>query len=323
MKTLALALLGALLGALATPAGAQDWPTHTVRMIVPFGAGSTPDSLARIVADRLQARLGQPFVVENKAGASGNLGTDAVAKAAPDGYTLGLSIVGPLALNTLIFPSLPYDPARDLAPVTILAAQPSILVVSKDLPVNSAEELVALLKRDPGKYSYGSIGSGSLSHLAMEALAQRSGSHPVHVPYGGSPQAVTALIRGDVQMAVLPAASVAAQGEAGQIKMLAVSSARRSSLFPRLPTLKEAGIPDVEADAWVGLVAPATTSEAIIGELQKEVLQILAEPDTRKKLRDQFMEPVGNSPAEFRAVVTSELDRWAPVIKAANIKVGR
>src|SRR6188768_1130490 len=216
----------------ALPGAAQDWPTKPVKIVVPFGPGSTPDVVARLIADELQKKLGQPFVIENKPGASGNTGTDAVAKAAPDGYTIGVSIGGPLAINTLLFSKLPYDPKTDIAPITQLVTQPSALAVNSQVMVNSAAELVALLKREPGKYNFGSIGNGSLSHLAMEAIALRSGTQMVHIPYPGSPQAMTAVLRGDVQMACLPAISVTPHAGSDKVKILAVSTARRSALLP-------------------------------------------------------------------------------------------
>ncbi|WP_375460725.1 Bug family tripartite tricarboxylate transporter substrate binding protein [uncultured Enterovirga sp.] len=314
----ALALAVSAFGALS-----QEWPSRPVRIIVPFGPGSTPDGAARVIADRLQARLGQPFVIENKAGAGGNLGTDAVAKAQPDGYTIGVSIVGPLALNTLLFPRMPYDPFRDLTPVTILGAQPSVLVVNNDLPARRVEDLVALLRRDPGRYNFASIGIGSLSHLAMEAIAMRGATRPVHIPFAGSPAAVTALIRGDVHMSVLPAGSVVAQAEAGQIRMLAVTAARRSPLLPDVPTLRELGIAGVEADAWIGLIAPAGLPDPILDKLGATVRDILAEPATRDRLRTQLISPDGGSAADFRAVVQAELERWGPVIRANDIRVGQ
>src|SRR6188768_781444 len=222
-----------LLFAAAAPVPAQDWPGKTVRIIVPFGAGSTPDIVARLVADGLQHKYPtSTFVVENKPGASGNLGTDAVAKAAPDGTTIGVSIGGPLAINTLLFSKLPYDPKTDIASITQLVTQPSALAVNSQIMVNSAAELVALLKREPGKYNFGSIGNGSLSHLAMEAIALRSGTQMVHIPYPGSPQAMTAVLRGDVQMACLPAISVTPHAGSDKVKILAVSTARRSALLP-------------------------------------------------------------------------------------------
>jgi tripartite-type tricarboxylate transporter receptor subunit TctC len=319
MKTsLAIALAGSL-WALA-PAAAQDWPTKTVRIVVPFGPGSTPDMVARLIADRLQQKLGQSFVIENKPGASGNLGTDAVAKAEPDGATIGISIGGPLAINTLLFSKLPYDPAKDIAPITQLITQPSALTVNSALGVNSVAELVALLKREPGKYNFGSIGNGSLSHLAMEAIALKSGTRMVHVPYPGSPQAMTAVLRGDVAMACLPAIAVTPQLASGKVKILAVSTGKRSALLPDIPTLKETGI-DVEADAWMGLIAPARTPEAAIAKIHDEVVDAIKAPQAREKLAIQLMEPIGNSPAEFRAVIEREVARWAPVIKAIDLKI--
>jgi tripartite-type tricarboxylate transporter receptor subunit TctC len=302
------------------PAAAQDWPAKTVKIVVPFGPGSTPDMVARLIADRLQQKLGHGFVIENRPGASGNLGTDAVAKAEPDGATIGVSIGGPLAINTLLFSKLPYDPAKDIAPITQLVTQPSALVVNSGLGVNSVAELLALLKRDPGKYSFGSIGNGSLSHLAMEAIALKSGTRMVHVPYPGSPQAVTAVLRGDVQMACLPAISVTPQLASGKLKILAVSTAARSKLLPDIPTLKEAGI-DVEADAWMGLIAPGKTPAAVIARIHDEVVDAIETPAARAKLATQLMEPVGNSPAEFRGVIEREIARWSPVIRAIDLKI--
>jgi tripartite-type tricarboxylate transporter receptor subunit TctC len=288
--------------------------------VVPFGPGSTPDMVARLIADRLQSKLGQSFVIENKPGASGNLGTDAVAKAEPDGATIGISIGGPLAINTLLFSKLPYDPAKDIAPVTQLITQPSALAVNSGLGVNSVAELIALLKREPGKYNFGSIGNGSLSHLAMEAIALKSGTRMVHVPYPGSPQAMTAVLRGDVQMACLPAIAVTPHVAAGKVKILAVSTGKRSALIPDIPTLKESGI-DVEADAWMGLIAPGGTPAPMIAKIHDAVVEAITAPAAREKLATQLMEPIGNAPAEFRAVIEREVARWAPVIKAFDLKI--
>jgi tripartite-type tricarboxylate transporter receptor subunit TctC len=300
---------------------AQAWPAKTVRIVVPFGAGSTPDIVARLVAEGLQKKYpASAFVVENKPGASGNLGTNAVAKAAPDGSTLGISIGGPLAINTLLFSSLPYDPRKDIAPVTQLVTQPSVLAVNPALNVNSIGELVTLLKRNPAKYNFASIGNGSLSHLAMEAIAIKAGTTLVHVPYPSSPQAITAVIRNDAQMACLPAISVTPQAKSGAVKILAVSTANRSPYLPGVPTLKESGI-DVEADAWNGLIAPGGTPAPLIAAINKDVAAIIKSPAVRDALAAQLMEPVGNSPREFRAVIDGEIARWAPVIKAANVKV--
>src|SRR6201985_2977546 len=230
MKKFTLVLVGILIAVI--PAAAQEWPTKPVRVVVPFGPGSTPDVVARLIADELQKKLGQPFVIENKPGASGNTGTDAVAKAAPDGYTIGVSIGGPLAINTLLFSKLPYDPKTDIAPITQLVTQPSALAVNSSVMVNGVNELIALLKHEPGKYNFGSIGNGSLSHLAMEAIALKSGTKMVHIPYASSPAAMTAIIRGDVQMGCLPAISVTPHAGSGSIKILAVSTAKRSPYLP-------------------------------------------------------------------------------------------
>ena len=272
-----LVLIGALLAtspASAQPAPARDWPIKTVKIIVPFGAGSTPDVIMRIIAERLQYKLGQPFLIENRPGASGMTGTDVVAKAAPDGSTIGISIGGPLAINTLLFDKLPYDPRTDIALVTLLTSQPSALVVNSNVKVNSAGELIALLKREHGKFNFGSIGAGSLSHLAMEAIAIASGTSLVHVPYPGSPAAMTAIIRGDVQMGCLPAIAAISHAASGAVKILAVSTAKRSPYLPEIPTLKEAGI-DVEADAWNGLIAPAGTPEPIVAKIRREVIEAI------------------------------------------------
>src|SRR5258707_13669811 len=281
-------------------AAARDWPNGPVKLYIPLGPGSTPDMIGRLIADRLAQKLGQPFVVEDKPGASGNLGTDAVAKAEPDGYTLGLSIAGPLAVNALLFGKLPYDPRNDFAYVPMVATQPSALAVNARLGVSTVAELVDLLKRSPGKYNFGSIGNGSVSHLAMEAIALKSGTQIVHVPYTSSPQAMTALLRGDVEMARLPAIAVTPQLASGAVKILAVSTAARSALLPGIPTLRESGI-DVEADAWNGLIAPAVTPDAIVAKIAREVAEVITAPEVRAKLATQLMEPIPGPPAQFRA----------------------
>lgn len=303
------------------PASAQDWPAKTVRIYVPFGPGSTPDIVARMIADGLGKKYpASNFLVENKPGASGNIGTDAVAKAPADGSVIGISIGGPLAINTLLFSQLPYDPGKDIAAVTQLITQPSALAVNPALKVNNVAELVALLKANPGKYNFASIGTGSLSQLAMEAIALKAGAKIVHVPYKGSPNAIMAVIRNDAQMGCLPAIAVTPHAKAGKVKILAVSTAKRSPYLPDVPTLKESGI-DVEADAWMGLIAPGAMPKAMVDKINRDVVAIIKAPALREKLATQLMEPVGNSPQQFRARIDGEIARWAPVIKAANVKV--
>src|SRR5450755_2184837 len=307
----ALALVGACAGVAAQPAAAADWPKGPVHIVVPYGPGSTPDIIARIVADKLARRTGQPMIVDNKPGASGNLGTDAVAKAAPDGLTIGVSIAGPLGVNALLFKKMPYD-ARDLELVSIAATQPSVLVVAATLGVNNTDELIALMKKNPGKYNYASMGAGSISHLAMEALATKSGTSVVHVPYAGSGPAMTALLSGNADIAVLPAAAVMAQVKAGKVKALAVATAKRSAALPELPTLAESGLKDIQADAWMGFVVPARTPDGIVRKLHGELVQILADPEVREKLKLQYMDVVADTPAEARAVLAADIERWRP-----------
>jgi tripartite-type tricarboxylate transporter receptor subunit TctC len=318
MKRCMATVIALLFGTLA--AFAQQWPSKTVRIIVPFGAGSTPDVVARLIADGLQKETGGTFIVENKPGASGNTGTDAVAKAAPDGATIGISIGGPLAINTLLFSHLPYDPKKDLSFITMLVTQPSALAVNTSLNVDSVPALIDLLRGNPGKYNFGSIGTGSLSHLAMEAIAFKSGTKLVHVPYPSSPQAVTALLRNEVQMVCLPAISITPQLKSGTIKLLAITTAQRSTLLPGVPTLKESGI-DVEADAWMGLIAPAGIPEAMVERINHLVREAITSPTVRQKLSAQLMEPIPDSPTEFRARIDADIARWRPVIAAAKIKL--
>jgi tripartite-type tricarboxylate transporter receptor subunit TctC len=318
MKRALIAACAVILGTVL--AAAQDWPTKLVKIVVPFAAGATPDVIARLIADDLQTRLNRAFIVENRPGASGNTGTDVVAKAEPDGGTIGVSIGGPLAINTLLFPNLPYDPRRDLTLITLLVTQPSVLAVNASLGVSDTRALVDMIRRDPGKYSFGSIGAGSLSHLAMEAIALKSGTRLVHVPYPSSPQAVTALLRNDVQMVCLPAISIMPQLKSGAIKVLAVSTAERSPLLPEIPTLKEDGI-EVEADAWSGLIAPAGIPGPITARIGQLVGAAVTTPVVRDKLAAQFMTPIAGTPAEFRARVDGDIARWSPVIATAKIKI--
>jgi tripartite-type tricarboxylate transporter receptor subunit TctC len=277
--------------------------------------------VGRVLADSLQARHpGSTFVVENKPGASGNIGTDTVAKAAPDGATIGISLGGPLAINTLLFAKLPYNPDTDLAPITLLTQLPSVLAVPTNLGVANVAEFVAKLKADKKGLAYGSIGAGSLSQLCMEAIAQKAGATMVHIPYAGSPNAVTALIRGDVQAACLPAIAVTPQLAAGTVKILAVSTPVRSPFLPEVPTLKESGI-DVQSDAWNALVAPGGTPAAMVATINAEVRKTLGEPAVIEKLKVQLIAPAPSTPDELRKKISDEKALWADVIRAANIRI--
>jgi tripartite-type tricarboxylate transporter receptor subunit TctC len=309
------------LGAAMAQAQTQDWPPKTVRIVVPFAAGSTPDLVGRVLADGLQVRHpGSSFVVDNKPGASGNIGTDVVAKAAPDGATLGISLGGPLAINTLLFAKLPYDPDRDIAPVTLLTQLPSVLAVPASLGIADVAQFVARAKSDTTGFAYASIGAGSLSQLCMEAIAQKAGAPLLHIPYAGSPAAATALIRGDVQAACLPAIAVTPHATSGALRLLAVSTPQRSPLLPQLPTLKESGI-DVQSDAWNALIAPRGTPAALIERINAEVREILAEPAVIAKLATQLLVPSPSTPAELRQKIRDEKQLWADVIRAAKIRI--
>lgn len=307
------------LALLSTAVLAQDWPARPVKIIVPFAPASTPDVLARLLAEKLQARLNKPFVVDNKQGAGGMLGTDAVAKSAADGYTLGVSVVGPLVNNRYLYKKMPYDPAKDLAPVVLAVNQPSLLVVRNELPVNSVAELIAELKKHPGKFNYASIGNGSLSHLAMALIALKSGTDIVHVPYAGSSQAVLAILAGETQMACLPALAVLPQVKAGKLRVLGVASAKRSPLLPQVPTLQEQGLSDVDAGAWVGVVIPAATPAAVQQQIHHEISVVLTDGVVVKALREQMMEVVNGTPQSFANFLREQDERWAPVIAKNKI----
>lgn len=302
-----------------TPA-ATAWPAGNVRIIVPFAAGSTPDTVARLVAEKLQGRTGKAFIVENRPGAGGNTGTDAVVKAAPDGATIGLSILGPLAMNKVLMKSMPYDPFKDVALITMLTFQPSVLAVSNQMDVKNAAELIALMRQNPGKYNYASIGRGSLSHLAMAMIASKSGAEVAHVPFTGSPQAALAVMQNEVQMTVLPAISVTPLAADGKMKVLAVTSSKRSPVLPEVPTLAEAGIEGVEASAWNAMIAPPGTPSAMIDQMYTQIAAALLDPELAPKFAAQIMEPKPMRPDELRAFIAEEFERWSAVVKAAGIE---
>jgi len=314
-------VLAAALCAAALPVAAQsNWPTRPVRIVVPYGPGSSPDVLVRLFSDKLSKALGQPVVVENKAGAGGNTGTDFVAKAAPDGYTFVVSTNGPLVYSTVFNPKLPYDPFKDLAPVTLAAVQPNVCAVSNELKVDDVRGWVAAMKKEPGKYNYSSTGVGLMSHLSGEIVKLKSDSYAVHLPYASSPLAVMAILQGDVQFACVPPVAVMPQAKAGKLKAIAVTSARRSKLAPELPTMAESGFPDIQALAWMAILAPAKTPPEIIGRMNKEIAAILNEPDTQQKLATAYMESVASSPEELAKWMIEERNRWAPVIKHVGLK---
>lgn len=298
---------------------AQEWPTRPIHLVVPFAAASTPDIFARLLADRMAANLKQPVVVENKPGAGGMIGTDAIAKAVPDGYTFGVSITGPLVNNTLLYRKMAYDPFTELAPITLAVNQPCILVANKDFNAATLPEAIAELKRAPGKFNYASLGTGTMAHLSMEMVAAKSGTQIVQVPYPGSGQAVQALVAGEVNLGCMPPASVVQLVRSGRLKALGIASRQRSPLLPEVKTLAEQGLTGFEANAWIGVVAPAKTPPDILKRLHDEVVRVLRQPDMRHALETQMMEPVGNTPEQFAAYMREELERWGPIIRKNKI----
>lgn len=316
----AAALMGACLGVLAAPANAQEWvPNRVVRIIVPI-VGSTNDALARLVAPKLQAVLGQPVIVENKPGAGGNIGADLVAKSAPDGHTLLVGYNGPLAINPTLFEKVPFDPVKDFAPITLAVTSPQYLVVNSNLPVKNVADLVALAKADPNKLSYGSVSVGSASHLTMEMFKSAAKIDIMHVPYKGAAPAVTDLLAGYVQTAFMVPGNVQQFIKEGRLKPIAVSGQKRFANAPNIPTMIESGYPDFVATSWIGFLAPAGTPKNIIDRYNKEIVKILHTPDVRDKLKDMEFEVVATSPEQFSAWIRSEIPRWGKVIKDTGTK---
>lgn len=310
----------AALAAPWTAALAQgDYPSKPIKLLVPFGPGSTPDVFARLVSEPASKTLGQSIVIENRPGAGGNIATSMVAKAPPDGYTIGVSITGPLVNNTLIYDNLPYDPFKDLQPITFGVHQGNVLAVSTSLGVNNMKELMALLRKNPGKYNYASVGVGTLSQLSMEALKALTHSFVVQVPYASSPAAVMSVLQGDTQMVSLAPLAVMPQVQAGKMKVLAVSTARRLPQLPEVPTFRESGVA-LDGSAWIGIVGPAGLPPTVLARLNQAYVGAMRDPAIVAKLRAQYMEPDPGTPEQFAAYLRGELAKWGPVIKRAGIK---
>ena len=312
-----LVLLVAL--AMAFSVHAQEWPQRATRVIVPFAAGSTPDLLARVVADKLAKNTGRPFYVEDKPGAGGMIGTAQIARATPDGSTFGVSIGGPLVNNTVLYKSMTYDPFVDLVPVTLAVNQPCLLVAGKDVKATNVAEMLAALGREPDRYNYASLGNGTVSHLVMVLLATRAHARLTQVPYPGSAQAVTALVAGETSFACLPPSNVMPQAKAGNLRVLGIAAKMRSPLLADIATLAEQGLTGVEANAWIGVVAPVKTPPAIVARMQAEIAKALKDPEVVKALAAQLMEPVGDSSQAFAAYLREELARWGPIIRDNHI----
>lgn len=312
-------ILAAGLAALSVAgASAQAWPVRQTTVINPFNPGTTTDTVARVVADSLQKKYGKTFVVESKPGAGGMIGTAQIAKGPGDGSLFGVSIAGPLVNNTLLYKSMAYDPFKDLVPLSLGVHQPCMLVASKSLGVSTVPELVATLKKNPGKYNYAFVGNGSLGHLVMAMLALKSGTEIVPIIYAGAGQAITAIMAGDVQMACLPAQGVIGQVKAGTVVPLAVSTAERAAAQPQIPALREF-YPDIVGSAWIGFVAPAKTTPALADEMSRDIAAALRDPEVVATLRAQMMEPAPDTREAFARFMRDELATWKPVIQRYNI----
>ncbi|MCX7274241.1 MAG: tripartite tricarboxylate transporter substrate binding protein [Burkholderiales bacterium] len=321
----ALAALAMLALALSPPARAQteatDYPARNVTIVVGFPPGTATDTVARILAERLAARLRKPFVIDNKPGQGGSLGAAAVAKAAPDGHTLLMSATAPMAINPNLYAKLTYDPQKDFAPIGLTSWLSYILVARPEFGVNSVQELVARARANPGQVSFASIGNGTTSHLLMTLLAQRTETRFNHIPYKGSAQSQTDVMGGQVDLTFDTLVSLMPHVKSGRLKALAVSSLSRSAFAPTIPTVSEQGVPGFDAGAWLGLLAPAGTARAIVDKLNRELNQILDEPETRRKLTDAGTEILKSTPDEFTAHIRAENVKWGRLVRESGAKI--
>jgi tripartite-type tricarboxylate transporter receptor subunit TctC len=308
------------LPALAQTASTQAYPAKPVRVIVPFPAGGGADIFARLMGRKLQDALGQPFVMDNRAGASGIIGCEFVARAAPDGYTLLMGTTGTHSTNPAVYPKLPYDPIRDFEPISLVAESPFVLLVHPSLPAKSVKELIAFAKSRPGQLTYGSAGIGSSSHLGFELFNLMAGIKGVHVPYKGLPPAMSDTIAGELVMTWNSITASAPFIKSKRVTALGIGSLKRSALMLEIPTISEAGLPGYELGSWYGFFAPAATPPAIVGQLHRELVRTLADPKVRQQFAGLSAEAVGRTPEEFRAVLQKDLVKWAKVARDAHVK---
>jgi tripartite-type tricarboxylate transporter receptor subunit TctC len=312
--------LATLLLASAFSSHAQAWPTKPIRLVVPYPPGGSADILARSIGQKLSDGLGQQVVVENRPGAGTAIGAEAVAKAAPDGYTILLGTVSSHAINPALTPGLKYDPVKDFAPVSLVASIPFALIVHPSLPATSVKELIALAKAKPGSLNFSSAGSGTSNHLAGELFKSMTGTFMVHIPYKGSAPALNDLIAGQVQLMFDLVLTTAPHVKSGAVRALAVTGRERSSALPGVPTVAESGVPGYEVSAWFGFFAPAGTPPAVVNALNAETVKTLRLPDLRERLASQGADAVTNSPEQFSALVREELAKWTRVVKASGMK---
>jgi len=316
---LAALFLATLAGTL--PACAQEYPRKAIRLIVPFAPGGGNDTVARAIAHSAGASLGQPMVIDNRAGAGGMLGAQLAAKSPSDGYTLFLGGVGSHAVNPNLHAKLPYDPVKDFAPITLIASAPSVLVVHPSLPARTLAEFTALAKASPGRINYASNGNGSSAQLAAVLYESMAGVQMVHVPYKGLAPALGDLLGGEVQAMFSSVVAIVPSIKAGRLRALAVTGRRRAALLPEVPTLDEAGVPGYEAGSWYGILAPAGTPQAIVAKLHEAIVHALAQPEVRERLVSEGAEVIGSTPEAFAAHITAELARMGKLIRDAGIRM--
>lgn len=312
-------LLQAAAASWALPALAQAWPSRPIKLVVPFPGGSSPDIIARAIAEPLAASLGQSVVIDNRPGAGGNIGTGAVAKAEPDGYTLLFTIQGPLVTAPLLSSKLAYDPVKELQPIGLVATSPNVLVVDPKLGAHTLADFVRIAKERKGQLNYGSVGNGSAAHLAMESFKQRAGIDLVHVPYQGFPQVVNAILAGQVQAGFMVPGIAMGQVRAGKLKALGVTSPGRVGSLPELPTLAESGYAGFEAISWQAMLAPAKTPATIVQRLSTELVRIIKSDEVRGKMLSQYFSAAASTPDALAALMKSERGRWGQMIKAAGV----
>ena len=300
-------------------ATAQTYPVKPIRVVVPFPAGGGIDTVARILTPKLTESLGQPAVVDNRVGASGTIGTEAVSKALPDGYTL-LATFASHAQNASLYPKLGYDTVKDFAPITLIATVPNILVVNPSLPVKTVKDLIALAKKHPGEILYASIGNGTPAHLSAELFNSMAGIRMTHIAYKGAAPSIVALISGETQLTFTTVLVAMPHVKSGRLRALGVASLKRAAVLPDIPTIDEAGVRGYESNAWYGLLAPAKTPPAIIEQLHRETVKALQLADVRDNLKAQGAEPVGSTPREFAALINAEIEKWRKVVVATGAK---
>jgi len=301
-------------------ASAQNWPAKPIRLMVPFPPGGSTDIVARIVAQKLSERLGQSIVIENRGGAGGTIGTALVAKAAPDGYTLGVASTSTHVVAPGVYAKIDYDPVKDFAPVGLMAVSPYLLTVTPSLPAKTLQELIALAKKQPGKLNYASAGVGSTTHLAMEMLKHASGTFMLHIPYNGNGPAGTALIAGQVEVLFGSLPALLPHAKSGRARALAVGTPKRSPSLPDVPTVAESGYPGFDASLWLAIMAPAGTPQPIIERLNKEIVSLISAADTREAFDKAGTEPLTGTPADLAAMIRDGVPKYAQIIKTAGVK---